>query len=910
MKAPSQKQNASGGSTLKRLKTTLKTAGLIGPQKAAAKKAAKATATRPSALAQKADAILKSLRSNNPFELKVQKTKHDVLGRKLKGSQGRPGLTRQKGLESRKQALLSDIAKRNHVGGIVDRRIGEHDPNMTEEEKMMLRWTREKQRAAQSKKSNPFNLDDDANDFDGLTHLGKSLDDMDNFNDFGPSDDEDMDGALAREYSCAMFGGGSGDHAQKSKADVMKELIAKSKQHKAERQKIKEENEDLRLQLDSELDSIRGLLMGGAGAAAAPRRGAEDDYDMMVRELKFDKRAQPTDRTKTEEELAVEEKERLERLEKDRLRRMNGEEPGEDSELTATGGYRARRERKKRDEEQALGADDASDFGSDDELNGNVAVDRFGNASRSESTLTYSADGASMVSKSIFIKKRKASDLSDDEEDDESGSDNEEDDEESASEGESDGEADLQVSGSEAEDGSGDDKDESGSEDGADSDDSDIWSDDEDSGAARSNRTRSKSARPALTETQRTEMMLKAKEELPYTFPAPESQDEFDHLMDGRSIEQVVELMARFRKLYHPSLGPDNKSKQSKNLGFLMNYMWNLDVEEELSAGQVRAAFDKLYLTVVEMSKAFPMALAQWASDMLGTLIGPSIAPPTDFSPANLFCFKLIGNIFSVSDFHHAVITPLLLTVSSYLVRPPRSMSEAATGMFLTGFCIESQSLSKRWMPEVFNYLTRVVSVYSSSTEGHLGQVLPMPKNAHSSLLMVALRQLHELDNLYAGSLDSLPELYQPVIDILQRLPATTPADAPATSKNVKSSRKSASSSASTMHPALASARDDLVASMQQHIFDEHYSLDRKYRDDPNADVETEKLKAQYKKEKKGAIRELRRDAEFLAEVRVKEQRRKDKEYEAKMRRIEGKLGDEIGELKRMKRETKKRKLV
>ena len=40
-----------------------------------------------------------------------------------------------------------------------------------------------------------------------------------------------------------------------------------------------------------------------------------DDYDRSVRVLQFERRGQPLDRMKTEEELAKEEKERLEALE-------------------------------------------------------------------------------------------------------------------------------------------------------------------------------------------------------------------------------------------------------------------------------------------------------------------------------------------------------------------------------------------------------------------------------------------------------------------------------------------------------------------------------------------------------------------------------------------------------------------
>lgn len=71
--------------------------------------------------------------------------------------------------------------------------------------------------------------------------------------------------------------------------------------------------------------------------------GEGDDYDQHVRELAFDKRAKPKDRTKTEEELALEAKEALEKAERKRRRRMLGLEESEDEEETGKG--KAKRKR-------------------------------------------------------------------------------------------------------------------------------------------------------------------------------------------------------------------------------------------------------------------------------------------------------------------------------------------------------------------------------------------------------------------------------------------------------------------------------------------------------------------------------------------------------------------------------------
>ncbi|KAJ8941563.1 hypothetical protein NQ318_011522 [Aromia moschata] len=49
-----------------------------------------------------------------------------------------------------------------------------------------------------------------------------------------------------------------------------------------------------------------------------------DDYDKVMRELKFEARGTVSDRLKTEDEIAKDEKEKLEQLEKERLERMKG----------------------------------------------------------------------------------------------------------------------------------------------------------------------------------------------------------------------------------------------------------------------------------------------------------------------------------------------------------------------------------------------------------------------------------------------------------------------------------------------------------------------------------------------------------------------------------------------------------
>jgi len=268
----------------------------------------------------------------------------------------------------RKKTLLVEMQKRNKAGGIVDRRFGENDPTMAPEDRMLERFTREKQRRVRG--GEIFNLEDE----DELTHFGKSLGGIREIgqglfkDDFeGEGDYEDANAArlprkraLGEDDEEGSDDEEKGPQRKKSKAEVMKEVMAKSKLHKYERQKLKEDDEDEREKLDAGMGELWALLgarqpsrTGAASGANNEPLGGEEapsnekpvisrpsdenkelrkevEYDQAVREMMFDKRSKPADRTKTEDEKAVEESERLKKLEDARQRRMRGEESEEE----------------------------------------------------------------------------------------------------------------------------------------------------------------------------------------------------------------------------------------------------------------------------------------------------------------------------------------------------------------------------------------------------------------------------------------------------------------------------------------------------------------------------------------------------------------------------------------------------
>ncbi len=323
---------AGGGSHLRKLKETLKSHGLIGaPQQ---KKKQRGKTPREYNRVDRSE-LLKSIERNiNQFDKKQNRHKRADFNPKASlGTYGNPTQSKQMDMDARKAAYLEEKSRKNKTGGIRDRRFGENDPTLAPEEKQLERFRKEKMNRA-SKRS-IFNLDDDDDDDDevhNFTHYGQTLAlEDDDFNEDDMMRDEsetELSNKKRRLVEERDDEVNDEPERKKTKAEVMKEVIAKSKKYKAARQQLKEDDLEKTQKLDDDLgDLLSSLQPTQKGPVQKPEFTEKDkEYDVLVKELGFDKRAKPSERTKSKEELEQEEAEKLARLEKARLARMNGED--------------------------------------------------------------------------------------------------------------------------------------------------------------------------------------------------------------------------------------------------------------------------------------------------------------------------------------------------------------------------------------------------------------------------------------------------------------------------------------------------------------------------------------------------------------------------------------------------------
>lgn len=860
---------------------------------------------------------------NNPFEVKINRKKFDILGRKSKHDVGLPGVSRSKAINKRKETLLKEYKQKNKSNKLIDRRFGEYDTKMAPEDKILQRFAMERQRVHDKK--DVYNL----NEEEELTHYGQSLAEMEKFNDLVNSDDESEEkGLLSAELTASHFGGGggllkkktSGDQQEdegnqraKSRQELIEELIQKSKQEKRERQVQKEEAQELTEKLDQEWKSIQALMVKktpkGESADKPEEKPKLEEYDMRVRELGFEMKAQPSEKMKTPEELAREAKEKLQKLEADRLRRMMGDEVGD-------------------------GAQSQVHMSADD-LNDGFILDK-----EDKKTLSYQ-DG----------KWNIGEESNEDEDEDEEGG---ESDEEGESEAEEDGGDEEEEEGEEDDEEGEEEEQEGGSEEEEEEEEdghSDLDSEQESEDGERKwedEETSAKPSKPSLSKEELKAQQEAAKAELPYTFTAPESYSDLKDLLHGHTPDNQRIIVARTQKCNHPSLAAGNKLKLQKLLGYLLEYIGELAARSPPEL----ATIDRLIPEIYTLCQMFPEAACKAMQTIFGDaghsmeevleVKGHVAFPTLDM----LIYLKVTALLFPTSDFRHPVTTPALLYMSQALTKcPVRSLQDVTSGLVLCCLAVEYVSFSKRFMPELINFLAGTLHLAvqdktslgytvvppfrpsgkcsdllvlsdSESCKSWSKKSLPLSATQHLDLRNDLDRDHHRLTCLSTcldlvkrccllyKDLISFTCIFQPIRTLLSKhLPAQT---LPELLQELHSEILETISSAPVTHARLVlDKKKPIPLKLLTPKIVEVLDYGKK-RGSTREEREKERLKHKYKKEFKGALREIRKDSRFLAREKLTEVMNRDAERKRKVKELFGSLATQEGEWKALKRRKRK----
>ncbi|XP_028391277.1 nucleolar protein 14-like [Dendronephthya gigantea] len=815
----------------------------------------------------------------NPFEVRINKRRYDILGQKVKHDKGNPGISRSRGLKKREKTLLVEYKQRHKANTFIDKRFGEYDEQLSLEEKMLKRFATEKQK--HHEKSHLFNLEDEE-----LTHFGQSLGDIKHFDGPVLSDDEKDDNDYKDEYH---FGGflkkksqdiGKDGNEPRSKKEIMEEVVANAKIKKHERQQAKEEMDTVRQKLDEGLDDIRSLLKFRADGNEQERKQKADDYDITVREMAFEVKAQASDKLKTEEQLAKMEEERLKKLESDRIRRMKGL-PREEKKPTH------------------VSADDLVDCYT-------VDVDN-------RSMLTY--EEGRMVLPDGYEENLE---MQENDEQDEDPDDNDKNDDEEEDSYHSD-EVDSDIESSDSEDSEEETK--------------EVKS-------AQTDKTHLRTMSNDVTKTRKTSETTE--DTLPYTFKAPGSYEEFYKLVRERSTSDVVKIVERIQKCNHPKLNPHNKKKMEVFFDILVKYVDDLVFATTPKLNVV----DSLVCHLFDLAQHSPLHTAKTMQNKLKEIQKRFCELSRKHKVPDLqtvIFLRIVSVLFPTSDFRHGVCTPALIFMAQILSQiTVQSTRDALIGLFVCNLVYEFVHSSKRYVPEVINYFIGILYLSSEKTQP-AGKIFPpfksrskhrdilkissdttisnvsKPVSLHSifscdveeddisrnTALHTCLVLLKRFVTLYSD-LVSFPEIFQPVAQHMKNI--TISKYSLAVQELQSEILKSITSHEINRQPLAMQTRRPTPIQMFEPKFDEQYEVKRK-RSSGNKNInERQKLRYKHKKEFKGALREIRKDSQFLARQQLKEQLQRDAERAQKTKQIQAMLSNQQAEANEFNRKKRKKR--
>ncbi|XP_027037979.1 nucleolar protein 14-like [Pocillopora damicornis] len=777
--------------------------------------------------------------TNNPFEIHTNRRKHDILGRKLKHDKGLPGISRSKAIKKRQKTLLVEHKQKNKANMFIDRRFGEYDEKMSLEEKMLKRFTMEKKH--HHDRHGKYRLEDEE-----LTHLGQSLGDIDKFEDVQLSDDDDdddMDKSAEADHVRELHFGGfltkkraddeqtSGKH--KSKKEIMEEVVAKAKIKKHERQMAKEETITLTDKLDQDWKNVKNLI-------SLKRPHTEevvskvDDYDIAVKQLAFEIKGKATDRLKSEHEIAKEEQERLEKLELERQRRMRG--------LPAVA-----------EKPKHISADDLGD------------------------SFTPAVDERFMLS----YQDGSVHDMEDEEDEDQIRREAENSDEESEVDGkeEEEEEGDNSAAGDDNDDDDDDDEEDQDSESCEDDNGSDLESDvsndgmeDESDSEIEIPGNQQQQQNNVQKEKTEAEVVEPTKEELPFTFKAPKSLQEFKELIKDWSFKQQLTIIDRIKACHNPKITPANKPKMEVLFTILLDYVGELS---QMGPEGIKM-IDELSRHLFDVSQYSPVHSAKCMQQIVEDIHK-----------------KFTQNCDKQGKSAYASIQLRLNDVSIFTAQLVLPFKHSSKWRDLLKLQSDSSSLTVKPLP--------------LTTLGESTADVQTTDETRVNSVNHCLSILQKFVDLYQD-LPASFEIFAPVKEHLQRIPSDLyPASVQEIYRNLQTRTNELFTKSLNRNHLTLQARKPEPIKTYEPKFEEHYEVRSRRGTGNKATNEKQKLRYKYKREFKGAIREIRKDNQFLAKQKLKEQLERDTERLRKVKQIEHMLSNQQAETNAMNRKKRKR---
>lgn len=398
--------------------------------------------------------------------------------------------------------------------------------------------------------------------------------------------------------------------------------------------------------------------------------------------------------------------------------------------------------------------------------------------------------------------------------------------------------------------------------------------------------------------------------DLPFTIELPKNYEEFSKLLNEYKLQDQSIIVERLIKCNHPKLEGVNREKIVKLFAFLLQMLNEKfadasqeDVREHFQflSSIMPHLFDLIHLNTERMSTTLMEVIKEkYAEYKKNSKQFPSLEV--------LIYLKLVSNLYSTSDFRHPVVTPCYIFIQHILSKARvRTRQDITMGLFLVTLSLEYGQISKRFLPAAFNFLLGIVYLCIPKrpveiikilppfqSQGFLSKLLAIPEDSddykdikEESLKAEDLVTQTFTNDFKVRSLNQCLKLIQeavalvndnigcnflatPLLQMMEKLPLTAyPQYVKDNYEKTKSVLETLANKSLTklVPPEKKPKALRLLEPRIETVYDD------KRRPKLSAEKEEKvKLMAKIKRETKGAIREIRRDTEFLQKMRINQQ--------------------------------------
>ncbi|XP_032523302.2 nucleolar protein 14 homolog [Danaus plexippus] len=474
-----------------------------------------------------------------------------------------------------------------------------------------------------------------------------------------------------------------------------------------------------------------------------------------------------------------------------------------------------------------------------------------------------------------------------------------------------------------------------------DDDDDDGDDDDDDDEESMQNDKNSKLDLDDLKETDESEEESEENKEKMGSFFDLKSAvgDNLKELLRGKTPSQQSSAIQKLIKSYDPSLSQNNKELLSTLFAHLLQYIHDLftDLSEESDVIKSFLIFDKIVPYLYDLVHLNKVSTKKFLVELLKEKHDNFKLSPKKVPDLNtLIFFKLVSILYPTSDFRHPVTTPSLIFMTEILTLSRfRDSISVSRGLFIVSLILEYTCLSKRYVPSALNFLRGLIYLSANTSILNPVQVVPpfrlnrdvkilklerdcskmavdnkmaardliaseVDDSFRIRCLSTAAMMLKEFFDNY-NDIEAQEAIFEQHIQILGRVDLELYPDRVSHKvTEIVRYMKQCLEVKTYTHMAREKVRPKALRLYEPDI--QAVFTGSKSSKMSKEGAERARLQGKYKKEMKGALREIRRDKAYIASVKIRQKIQSDNIRKEKVKQIYKDASIQQGELNKLKR--------